>query len=322
MHLMKRKTRFLNRIISAAMIVMLIAPTLHADEWITIGSGDIGSGSGSVALIGASPSAAYNGDTINVEITGQDTNFGPLTTVDFGDDITVNSVSVTDASHITANISISTSAGTGTRTITAVTGGEIASGAIFTVNAPSLSISPSTGEQGWTGNLTVTGTGSHFINGTTTAVFSGSGITVNSVAVSGPTSAVLNVTIADLAVISTRTLTVSTDLGALGMETINASFAVTIAGGAGLVIDDYEYYPGKDHRGMMNYYYRSGSNAEDVNIPEPVNSAAIIQEGSRSMQITYAGAAAGQWGGYWGGGLTIEAKDLTPYSGIDRKSVV
>ena len=311
---MKRKLDIFKRIMSATMILVLLAPNLYADSWISIGTGDIGSGS-SAAIIGASPSAAYQGDVLNVEVTGSYTNFDASTTMDFGSDITVNSVTVTDATHLTANISINTSAGTGTRNITATTGGETASGPVFTVNAPSFAITPSSGEQGWTGDITVTGTGSHFINGTTSAVFTGAGITVNSVTVSNATSAVINITIAPTAAMNSRTLTLSTNLGALGTEAISGSFSVT-SSGAGVVIDDYEYYADKDYRGMMNYYYQSGSGANEVVIPAPENSVTVVEEGIRSMRVAYPGAVGTQWGGYWGGGLNSETKDLTPYNGV------
>ncbi len=312
---MSRQLKILKKTTAAAMIVILLAPNLFADSWISIGTGDIGSGSGSAAIIGASPSVAYNGDTLDVLITGSDTNFEVSTAVDFGSDITVNSVTVTDPTHLTANISINTAAGVGTRNITATTGGEVASGAVFTVNAPSVSLLPSSGEQGWTGDIVVTGTGSHFISGTTTAGFSGTGITVNSITVASPVSATLNVTIDPAAVMSSRTLTLSTDLGTLGTEAITAAFSVT-SSGAGVVIDDFEYYADKDYRGMMNYYYQSGSGADEVTIPSPANSVTVVQEGIRSMAVTYPGAVGTQWGGYWGGGLNSETKDLTPYNGI------
>ena len=312
---MSRKIKLLKKIMAAAMIVMLLAPNSFADSWITIGTGDLGGGAGSFTLIDASPSSAYRGDNLDVTITGSGTNFTGSTAVDFGPDISVNSVIVNDSTHLTANISINTSAAPGPRNIAATTGPEIASGTVFTVNAPSISLSPSSGEQGWTGNIAVTGTGSHFINGTTAAVFSGVGITINSITVTSPVSATVNVTIDPAALMNSRTLTLSTDLGALGTETVTAAFAVT-SGGSGVVIDDFEFYADKDHRGMMNYYYQSGSGVNEVTIPAPANSVTVVQEGIRSMEITYPGAAGTQWGGYWGGGLNSETKDLTPYNGI------
>ena len=269
-------------------------------------------------LISASPSGGYRGDTLNVVITGSNTNFvNGVSAANFGSNITVNSTTVTDSTHLTANISINTSAATGARNVTVVTGGETATGTnLFTVNAPSISMSPSSGAQGWTGNINVTGTGSHFINGTTTAVFSGAGITVNSVTVASSTSATVNITIDPAAATGARTITVSTSLGALGTEAVTGSFSVTSGSASGIVIDDYEYYADKDPRGMMDYYYESGSGADEVTIPTVANSTATVHESVRSMEITYPGAVGTQWGGYWGGGLTAEVKDLTPYTGV------
>ncbi len=268
----------------------------------------------------AGPASGYRGDSnLNVTITGSNTNFVNGTSVaNFGADITVNSTTVTSATQLTANISIGTGAALGLRSVTVTTGGETATGNIFTVMQPSISINPNSGDQGWTGNIVVSGTGSHFINGTTGASFSGSGITVNSVTVASTLSATVNVTIDPAAATGARILTVSTSLGALGTETVTAAFTVTDPGPVfdGVVIDDYEFYAERDHRGMMDYYYESGSGVDEATIAAPANSTTVVQEGVRSMEIGYPGATGTQWGGYWGGGLTLEAKTLTPYSGI------
>ena len=68
----------------------------------------------------------------------------------------------------------------------------------FTVTAGLAAVStvsPSTGRQAETLNVGVTGQLTHFVNNTTTANF-GSGITVNSVTVTSPTFATVNITIA------------------------------------------------------------------------------------------------------------------------------
>jgi RHS repeat-associated protein len=86
-----------------------------------------------------------------VTISGQFTNFAQGTSqVNFGgNDITVNSVSVTDSTHLTANISIASTALLGSRPVTVTTGTEVATLAnAFTVTVavnqpPVITIAPS-----------------------------------------------------------------------------------------------------------------------------------------------------------------------------------
>jgi subtilisin family serine protease len=62
------------------------------------------------------PSAGSPGTTLTVTITGA--NFQPGATVDFGSEITVNSAVVSDATQLTADITISTTASFGARDVT------------------------------------------------------------------------------------------------------------------------------------------------------------------------------------------------------------
>lgn len=63
---------------------------------------------------------------LNVVITGQSTHFATGTsTVSFGAGITVRTVTVTDATHLTAQISIDMGAALGGRTVTVTTGAEV-----------------------------------------------------------------------------------------------------------------------------------------------------------------------------------------------------
>lgn len=73
-------------------------------------------------LLSLSPNRGGRGSRINVTITG--TNFlADVTTVSFGADITVNSQSVSSATQIAANISISSTASTGGRDVTVTNAG-------------------------------------------------------------------------------------------------------------------------------------------------------------------------------------------------------
>ncbi len=79
-------------------------------------------------------------------------------------------------------------------------------------------------------------------------------------------------------------------------------------------IDNFEATPGRDPRGMMDWYFSSGAGAGEVTIPNPANDTTYYVDGVRSMKIQYPGATGSQWGGYWGGGFSnpsVDAKDVT-----------
>ncbi len=311
------KNKKARKIISTFLSLLMLLSSAYADSIISIGTGDIGSGggSGNIPLVSANPSSGYTGDTLNVLIEGAETHFDSTSNIDFGSDITVNSVSVIDSTHLLASISIKTSAVLGNRTVTVTTGSETASGAIFTVNQSSVALSPSIVNQGWAGNVVISGSGTHFISGNTSISFAGSGIILNSFVVNSTNEAIANITVLPNATISARETTILTDLGALGSEMIYSNLFVSSLT-SGLVIDDFEYYANRDSRGMMDYYYQSGSNPNEVIIPNLENSTTIFEEGYRSIKVKYSGADGSKWGGYWGGGLNSDTKDLTPYNGI------
>ena len=79
-------------------------------------------------LNSVTPNTGVQGQTLNVAITGQNTHFSQGTTgVSFGADVTANSVTVTSATTLTANVSIGNSATLGSRTVTVTTGAEAVS---------------------------------------------------------------------------------------------------------------------------------------------------------------------------------------------------
>jgi len=85
------------------------------------------------------PASGAQGATLTgVAIVGTGTHFGGTTTVDFGSNITVSNISVTNATHLMCDIAISTEAATGARSVVVTTGSETITGTNeFTVNAPS-----------------------------------------------------------------------------------------------------------------------------------------------------------------------------------------
>ena len=153
----------------------------------------------------------------NIVITGS--NFGSGTwansSVTFsGAGITVNSVSRTDSTHLTVNVSIAAGAATGARDVTVrnTDGGRATKSGGFTVAAgPTItSLSPSSRGQGATSQVIVV-TGTNFASGswpTSAVAFSGSGITVNSVTRSDATHLSVNVSISATAAVGARNLTI------------------------------------------------------------------------------------------------------------------
>ncbi|MHB8895458.1 MAG: DUF5719 family protein, partial [Candidatus Geothermincolia bacterium] len=171
---------------------------------------------GTPAIVGCIPGAAGQGQTLDVSITGSNTHFqaGVSAATFSGTGITVNSTTVTDQTHATANVSVGAGAALGARNVNVITGAEtpaaLAGG--FTVNAaPSItSISPTYSSQGMTINVAIVGTNTHFQAGVSAATFSGTGITVNSTSVTNATHATANITIAAGATPGTRNVNVVT----------------------------------------------------------------------------------------------------------------
>ena len=114
-------------------------------------------------LTAMSPNAGNRLQTLNVVLTG--TNFGSVTSVNFGSGITVNSTTIDSATQITANITITSAAATGARTVTVTNpapGGGTSLGQTFTVNNPAPTLTartPTSGNRLQTLNVVLTGTG-------------------------------------------------------------------------------------------------------------------------------------------------------------------
>ena len=144
-----------------------------------------------------SPPSGKQGQTLDVAIAGKGFVNG-VTTANFGPNITVNYVTVTDADDATANITIAPRAPIGRVAVT-VTTGTAASGFNFFVTGVTYSLSPPSGAQGQTLNVAITGQG--FVNGVTRATFGvttaklGTNITVHSVTVTDSEDATANITI-------------------------------------------------------------------------------------------------------------------------------
>jgi hypothetical protein len=170
------------------------------------------------------------GQTLSVVVTGMDFISG-VTSVDFGSGITAGPVTIDSVgTHVTASITIAPGATAGSRNVTVTNvgpgGGSSALASAFTVAnlLPTLT-SLSTYAAGRGQTLDVTMTGTNFQTGVTTASF-GVNITVNSLKVSSPTSAIANITVAASAIIGARSVSVTNPPPGGGTSTIMSVFNV------------------------------------------------------------------------------------------------
>jgi len=163
----------------------------------------------------------------NVTVTGS--NFVSGAGVSFsGTGITVNSTTFGDSGHLTANVTVATSATTGARDVTVANPGGWSGScsACFAVSAgPTVSsTSPSSLGQG-AANQNVTVNGANFVSGANVS-FSGTGITVNSTSFTDAGHLTANLTISASAPAGARNVTVTNPAGA-GSGSCSGCFSVT-----------------------------------------------------------------------------------------------
>ncbi len=175
------------------------------------------------SFVSVSPNTGYRGTTVAVTITG--TNFGGLQSVTVsGAGVTVSNA-VATSTTITANFTITATAGLTSRNVVIVTGGgTVTATGAFTVLGPSLtSINPTSGARATTVPVTLTGAD---LQGATAVTMSGAGITCT---VTGtPTATTVNAScvITGTAALTARNVTVATPDG---NATLTAAF--TVGGG-------------------------------------------------------------------------------------------
>ena len=100
----------------------------------------------------------------------------------------------------------------------------------FTIAGPAVltSVTPQSGQQGRDNlNVVVNAQSSHFVDGVTTAGFSGNGIAVNSVTVTSPTSATLNINISPIATADLRSITLTTNTEVVSSAAAGTFFLIT-----------------------------------------------------------------------------------------------
>ena len=166
-----------------------------------------------------------------VTITGSATHFSGASVVTFGNAAVTASAPTGSptATSVTVNVSITAAAALGATSVTVTTGAEVvtlASG--FTVivgGVPAITqVSPNTGQQGSNLLLSITGQNTHWVQGTTLALF-GSAITVQTLTINTATTATASISIAANAAPQAYSLTMNT-----GNEAPTLANAFTVTG--------------------------------------------------------------------------------------------
>ena len=257
-------------------------------------SGSIFTVNAAPTITGVSPASRDQGAVSqNLTVTGTDfVNGASLATVFSGSLITVNSTTYVNSTTLTVNVSISSSAATGTRTFTVTNGDRstATSGSIFTVSgAPTVTaVSPTSRGQGAT-NQTLTITGTNFVSGATTA-FSTNGITVNSTTFNSATSLTVNVSISGSATPGTRTITVTNGDGSTATSgsifTVNAAPTVTAVSstsrGEGATAQNLT---------VTGTGFQSGATTTFSGTGITVNSTTFVNATTLTVNVTIAGGA-------------------------------
>jgi hypothetical protein len=184
---------------------------------------------------------------LTVQVVASGTNFQSGTTyANFGPGVTVEDLDITGATTATAVLAITNTTNVGYRTVTFVTGGQVANSVLvngnplFYVgpNAATLTsvtlanvvggvvtctTTPASEPQSYAGPVCLTATGTHFLQNATTVSITG-GVTVGDVIVTSPTTAYANVIVTAGATIGFDNVTVATG-GEIA--TLPSSFNVT-----------------------------------------------------------------------------------------------
>jgi hypothetical protein len=183
------------------------------------------------SLVSVSPSVGNRLQTLHVVLTGQNFISNTVTSVSFGNNISVDSLEVNSPTQITVRITIGVSAATGLRSVTVTNagpgGGVSTLPNAFQVNNPApilLNIDPSNGDQLQT--LDVSFWGFNFIEGVT-QVNMGSGITINPpFVIQSDTLFTANITISANAAIGPRNVSVFNIGPGGGTSTLTNGFVV------------------------------------------------------------------------------------------------
>ena len=221
------------------------ATTGFRDVSITTG-GEVALGAGSLQITAPvslptvtsiTANSARPGETVRVTILGVNTHFGPESILNVGAGISVSAVQALSPSTLQATLAVSPLATVGFRDVRVTTGSEVASEALTgpffvapnpTGGVPTLTaVAPSSVTRGTTASLTLTGSNTSFVQGSSAVSFSGTGISVQSVMVQSPTQIVVSVVVAPTTPIGYQDVRVTTDT-----EVAAALNGILVSGGA------------------------------------------------------------------------------------------
>ncbi len=252
-------------------------------------------------------SGAQGVQNLSLAVIAQFTHFVQgTTTATIGSGVTINSVTVTDSTHLSLSVSASATAATGSRTVTITTGTEIVSapgGFVVTAGTPTLlSANPASATQSQQNvNVTVTGQLTHFVQSTSSVSFGGAGVTVNSVTVASATSLTANISVSQTATAGSRTIIVTTGAevdtlaNAFTVQAVgNQPPAITIASTWSVVLPNsltLNYTvsdPGLPHGGTLTVNWSTVSGAGGVGFQNQTPTSIMAnfsQAGSYVLQI-------------------------------------
>ncbi len=272
------------------------------------------------SITSVNPAFGTQGQTLNVAITAVGTHFQQgVTIAKFGDGVTMNSLTIVDATDATANITISNTTYVGYRTVTMQTNGEFAisvlsaqNNPIFQIganNATLVSVSPNVEPQGFSGQVTLNATGTHFLQNATTVSIGGA--IVGNVNVITPTQAVAEVAVPAGAPIGVQNVQVATggEIAGLG----NA-FTITGATPALVSVAPVSGFQGQNNidvivTGNAFTLFNSGTLTADFTGEITVNSVTPLSASSADVNISIHGNAAV-------GGITATLISTTSSYGI------
>ncbi len=199
-----------------------VTTTVGNDVEVAEGAGPlfVAEATGNPELVGVTPYIGIVGTGTNVNISGLATNFDETTTVNFGNGITVQNLTVHSSELMTATVDVTTSTKVGLHSVVVETGNErVAKANSFlvlssVVNNSSVAkiteITPSRAGVDSTVNIKLSGQTTHFVDEESFLEFSGSGIKILTLNVIDATNAVATIGIADDAEFGYRDVFITT----------------------------------------------------------------------------------------------------------------
>jgi len=184
------------------------------------GCGQQQAGISAPTLTTVSPNSGTQGQTVAVTLTG--TNFAAGCTIGLtGTGITISNTTVASSTQITASFALGATAAAGAQNVTVTCPGGTTNAQTFTVLGPTLTtVSPSSGAQGQTVAVTLTGT--VFAAGCTIGV-TGTGITISNTTVVSSTQITATFALSVAASTGTRNVTVTCPGGTTNAQTFTVN---------------------------------------------------------------------------------------------------